>query len=170
MAEDLEVLWQRLSLTEEEDEKIVLGSNSTKAAKERGKNCLVMKILSRKSIMLDALRKNLRMMWKLNKGVQIMEIEEEIYVVEFGDEKDKKKVLEMSPWSYEKQLILLHDFDGEQVPKKISLTKSPFWVQIHNLPLEQNEGNRSGNRKSFRRGYGGGSNKQWCSLGEMPKS
>ena len=136
MAEDLEVLWQRLSLTEEEDEKIVLGSNSTKAAKEQGKNCLVMKILSRKSIMLDALRKNLRMMWKLNKGVQIMEIEEEIYMVEFGDEKDKKKVLEMSPWSYEKQLILLHDFDGEQVPKKISLTKSPFWVQIHNLPLK----------------------------------
>ncbi|KAL0016623.1 hypothetical protein SO802_003692 [Lithocarpus litseifolius] len=91
MAKDLEVLWQRLSLTEEEDENIVLGSNSTNAAKER--------------------------------GVQIMEIEEEIYMVEFGDEKDKKKVLEMSPWSYEKQLILLHDFDGKQ-------------VHIHNLPLK----------------------------------
>ena len=52
-------------------------------------------------------------MWKPSKGVQIMEIEDEIYMVEFGDEKDKKKVIEMSPWSYEKQLILLHDFEGE---------------------------------------------------------
>ncbi|KAK7860104.1 hypothetical protein CFP56_042238 [Quercus suber] len=57
MAEELEALWQRLSLTEEEDENIILGSSSTKAAKERGKNYLVMKILSRKSIMLDALWK-----------------------------------------------------------------------------------------------------------------
>ena len=70
-------------------------------------------------------------MWKPSKGVQIMEIEDEIYMVEFGDEKDKKKVIEMSPWSYEKQLILLHDFEGEWVLKEIS-----FWIEIHNLPLK----------------------------------
>lgn len=57
MAEELETLWEKLEFTEEEDESITLGSNSTKAAKERGKNCLVMKILSRRSIMLDKLRK-----------------------------------------------------------------------------------------------------------------
>ena len=98
---------------EEEDESIVLGSSSTKATKDLGKNCLVMKILSRKSILLDSLRKNLRMIWKLNKGVQILEMENERYMVEFGDKKDKKKVLEMSPWSFEKQLILLQEFKGE---------------------------------------------------------
>lgn len=62
----------------------------------------MMKILSRKSIMLDALRKNLRMLWKPSKRVQIMEIEDEMYMVEFGDGKDKKKAMEMSPWSYDK--------------------------------------------------------------------
>ena len=88
--------------TEEEDESIVLGSSSTKAAMYLGKNCLIMKILSHKSILLDSLRKNLRMIWKLNKGVQISKIENETYMVEFSDKKDKKKVLEMSPWSFEK--------------------------------------------------------------------
>lgn len=57
MAEELATLWEKLEFTEEEDESITLGSNSTKAAKERGKNFLVMKILSRRSIMLDKLRK-----------------------------------------------------------------------------------------------------------------
>lgn len=57
MAKELATLWEKLEFTEEEDESITLGSNSTKAAKERGKNCLVMKILSRRSIMLDKLRK-----------------------------------------------------------------------------------------------------------------
>lgn len=116
MADELEALWKKLSFTEEEDEKIVLASNSTKAAKERGKNCLVMKVLSRRSIALDAIRKNLRMVWKPNKGLQIMEVGEELFIVEFGDEKDKKKVLDMSPWNYEKQLILLQEFEGEQAP------------------------------------------------------
>lgn len=69
MAEELETIWQKLSLTKEEDENIVLWSSSTKAAKELVKNYQVMKILSRKSVMLDALQKNLRMIWKPSKGV-----------------------------------------------------------------------------------------------------
>lgn len=31
-----------------------------------------------------------------------MEIEDEMHMVEFRDGKNKKKVLKMSPWSYEK--------------------------------------------------------------------
>ncbi|XP_023928142.1 uncharacterized protein LOC112039499 [Quercus suber] len=140
MADELEELWKKLSFTNEEDANIVLGSGSTKAAKDRGKNCLVMKVLSSRSIMLDSLRKNLRMIWKLNKGVQISVLENEMFMVEFGDEKDKKKVLEMSPWSFEKQLVLLQKFKGEQAPKEIQLARSPFWVQIHNLPLKSRTG------------------------------
>ena len=52
MVDELEVLWKKLSFTEEEDERLVLGSNNTKAAKELGKNCLIMKVLSRRSIVL----------------------------------------------------------------------------------------------------------------------
>ena len=29
----------------------------------------------------------------------------------------------------------MKEFVGEQVPKEISLWQSPFWIQIHNLPL-----------------------------------
>ncbi|XP_030940140.1 uncharacterized protein LOC115965077 [Quercus lobata] len=136
MAEELEELWKKLSFTEEEDESIVLGSSTTEAAKAIGKNCLVMKVLSTKSITIEALRKNLRMVWKPSKSVQINEVEDELYLVEFGDGRDKKRILEMCPWTYEKSLILLKEFEGEQVPKDISLWQSPFWVQIHNLPLK----------------------------------
>ena len=63
---------------------------------------MVMKIMSHKCINIDALRKNLRILWKPNKGVQISEVEEDLFLVEFRDGKDKKKVLDMCPWSYEK--------------------------------------------------------------------
>ncbi|XP_030924789.1 uncharacterized protein LOC115951782 [Quercus lobata] len=136
MAEELEFLWQKLKVTEEEEESVNLGSECSKAANERGKNCLVMKVLSRRGVILDALRKNVRMLWKPNKSIGISMIEEEMFLVEFDDERDKRRVLEMSPWHYEKQLVLLQDFDGDQDPKDIVFKWSPFWVQMYNLPLK----------------------------------
>ena len=136
MTEELEVLWKKLSFTEEEDEGIEIDSSSTRTAKEIGKNCALMKVMSHKSISLDALRKNVRMLWKPNKGVQISEVKDELFLVEFSDGKDKKKVLDMCPWSYEKKLVLLQEFDGELSPKEIELKWAPFWIQIFNLPLK----------------------------------
>ena len=136
MAEELEVFWKKLSFTEEEDEGIEIDSNTTKTTKEVGKNCVMMKIMSHKSINLDALRKNMRMLWKPNKGVQIFEVDEDLFLVEFGVGKDKKKFLDMCPRNYEKQLVLIQEFNGELTPKEIEIKWAPFWIQIFNLPLK----------------------------------
>lgn len=56
-AEELKKLWNKLSVTKEEDEDIVLRSSCTRAAREVGENCAVMKILMHSSINLEALRK-----------------------------------------------------------------------------------------------------------------
>ena len=136
MAEELEELWKKLTVTEEENEDIVLGSNSTRVAKEVGKNCIVMKVLTQRCVSVDALKKNLRMLWKPNKGLQVAEIEDNLFLAEFGDSWDKKKVMEMRPWSFEKQLMLMREFEGELIPKEIVLKWSPFWIQIYNLPLK----------------------------------
>ena len=45
MAEELEVLWKKLSFTEEEGVGVDLGNSSTRVAKEVGKNCAIMKII-----------------------------------------------------------------------------------------------------------------------------
>ena len=119
--EELEILWQKLKVTEEEEDSVNLGRECTRATKKRGKSCLVMKVLSRKRVVLDALRKNVRMLWKPNKSIRILVIEEEMFLVDFDDELDKRRVLEMSPWHYEKQLVLLQEFDGDQDPKDIVL-------------------------------------------------
>jgi len=121
MVEELEILWQKLKVIEEEEESVNLGRECTRAAKKRGKNCLVMKVLSRRRVILDALRKNVRMLWKPNKSIRILVIEEEMFLVDFDDELDKRRVLEMSLWHYEKQLVLLQESNGDQDPKDIVL-------------------------------------------------
>lgn len=136
MVEELEALRQKLTFTEEEDESIKLGNSCTKAAIEKGKYCLVLRVLSRKCIILNMLRKNMRMLWKPNRNVLFLEIDDELFLVEFDDERDKRKVLDMCPWNYEKNLVLLQEFEGDKVPKDLVLKWSLFWVQIHNLPLK----------------------------------
>lgn len=46
MVEELETLWQKLKFTKEEEMSISLRGECTRATNERGKNCLVMKVLS----------------------------------------------------------------------------------------------------------------------------
>nr|POE60141.1 hypothetical protein CFP56_45085 [Quercus suber] len=94
MADELEALWSKLTVTKEEGEGIELGSDSMKAAREIGKNCLVVKILTQRIIGLEALRKHLKMLWKPKKGLQVSEIGEEMYLAEFGDGRDKRRILE----------------------------------------------------------------------------
>lgn len=101
-------------------------------AKEIEKNCLVMKILTQHTIGIEALRNYLKMLGKPAKGLQVFKIGEEMYLAKFRDGRDKRRILEMCPWSYEKQLIL----QGERVPKEITIKWNPFWVQIYNLPLK----------------------------------
>ena len=107
MAKKLKVLWQKLKVTKEEEESVNLGRECMRAAKERGKNYLFMKVLSCRGVILDALRKNIRMLWKPNYSIKISVIEDEMFLVEFDDERDKRRVIEMNPWHYEKQLVLL---------------------------------------------------------------
>nr|POE94116.1 hypothetical protein CFP56_47520 [Quercus suber] len=130
MAEELEELWKKLSFTEVEDESISLGSRTTEAARNLGKNCLVMKVLSHKSINIDALRKNLRMIWKPQKCIQINEVEDELYLVEFGDGRDKKRIMEMCPWTYEKYLILdCEERNGVEDPLDLSKLQYGAWLR-----------------------------------------
>ena len=82
MAKELEVLWKKLSFREEEADDVELGSGSTKVVIERGKFCAVLKVFTNRSVSLDALRKNLSMMWKLKKEMKLSEIEEDLFLVE----------------------------------------------------------------------------------------
>ena len=42
--------------------------------------------------------------------------------------KIKKKILDMSPWNFEKQLVIIQEFEGELTPMEMELKWSPFWI------------------------------------------
>jgi hypothetical protein len=43
--------------------------------------------------------------------------------------------MESRPWSFDWQILVLNDFD-ESVPlAQMQFTQSPFWIQVHDMPL-----------------------------------
>jgi hypothetical protein len=67
--------------------------------------------------------------------VVFKEIQENLWLFEFEEEDDMRRVKEGRPWSFDKQILVLNDFDGRTTPSKMDFTQSPFWIQIHDMPL-----------------------------------
>ncbi|XVF77926.1 hypothetical protein PTKIN_Ptkin14bG0087200 [Pterospermum kingtungense] len=51
------------------------------------------------------------------------------------DEGDKDRVMVHQPWSFNKSLSVLQEFDKNLSPEKVNYEWCPLWVHIHDLPL-----------------------------------
>jgi hypothetical protein len=58
-----------------------------------------------------------------------------LFLVDFVNETNKKRVLEGRPWVFEGHLFAIEDYDGLTPPAKYLFDKAAFWVRMINLPL-----------------------------------
>jgi len=73
--------------------------------------------------------------WRPAGKLMINEVQENLWLFEFAEEGDKRKVMAGRPWSYDHTLLILNEFNGRLAPSQIEFLCSPIWVQIHNMPL-----------------------------------
>ena len=52
----------------------------------------------------------------------------------FQTNEDMEGVLLLSPWSFDKYLLILHKLVRGETVKDIKFDRSLFWIQIHGLP------------------------------------
>jgi hypothetical protein len=43
--------------------------------------------------------------------------------------------MEGRPWSFDRQIIVINELDGNIPPSQMKFSTSPFWVQVHDMPL-----------------------------------
>ncbi|XVE77534.1 hypothetical protein DITRI_Ditri13aG0070800 [Diplodiscus trichospermus] len=136
MEDELEVMCNRLTLTEEEDDDAVLIERSwVEEGVQAGKNCLIERLLINKAYNIEAMRTIFTKLWKLKARLVVKKIGKQLFIFQFGDGSDKDKLLVRQPWLFNKALLVLQQFDGMQVPESINMDWCPFWVQIHRLSL-----------------------------------
>jgi hypothetical protein len=135
MTDRLEELCGQISLTERERVGIQVTEEEIADTQAIGGKCLVGKIWTEKAVNKEALRTVLTGIWRISGGVNIKELQDNLWLFEFSDDLDKTRIMEGRPWSFDRRIIVLNDFDGRTPPSQLDFSHSPVWVQVHDLPL-----------------------------------
>lgn len=101
----------------------------------RGRNCLLVKLLSQKYFNRETFKATMKKFWKPTKSLHFHGMGARLIMVEFEDPSNKKRVIGDGPWNFDKCLILTKEFEGEKQVKNICMEEALFWIQIHDLPL-----------------------------------
>ena len=109
---------------------------SEKAVEELFNTGLVGKLLSDRNINKNVVRAIILKVWKTSKGVQIVDLKENIFLFKFACEGDKKRILELGPWNIEGFPLILKQWHQNMLVDYMDFSSIPLWVQIHGLPIE----------------------------------
>jgi hypothetical protein len=88
-----------------------------------------------KRVNKEVFKEVLTRVWRTMRGVVFKELDANIWLFEFKEEDDRRRVLDGRPWSFDCQIIVLNEFNGRTPPTQMAFKQSPFWVQIHDMPL-----------------------------------
>jgi hypothetical protein len=135
MADDIDQLCSKISLTDGEKVGISITEGEVEEVRKKGELCLVGRLWSEKKTNKEAFKSVLSGIWRLRGRVFFKEIQDNLWLFEFTKADDKRRVLEGRPWSFDRQMIVINDFDGKITPSQMVFTHSPFWIQVHDMPL-----------------------------------
>jgi hypothetical protein len=135
MTEELKELCGRISLSEKEKIGIKVDEDDVCEARESIGKCLVGKVWTEKTVNREAFRSVMASVWRNVGRVRFKELHENIWLFEFADEAAKKRILEGRPWTFDKQMLVINEYDGNTPASQLEFNQSPFWVQVHNMPL-----------------------------------
>lgn len=89
-----------------------------------------------KSYNIKAVKDVIANAWANYPGLQITEIEKNLFMFHFATEQHKEMVLKRAPWFIMNHLLCLETWNPMVSYYQIEFNSSPMWIQIHNLPLE----------------------------------
>lgn len=114
---------------------VVLEETAQAVVEEKVAHRLVGKILSTKRINREAFRSLIPSIWKINQGMSVEQLRDNMYVFHFKSEQEKKRVLNEGPWSFNNSLIVLVEPVGVGDISKMRFNEVSFWIQLHDLPV-----------------------------------
>ncbi|MBA0778559.1 hypothetical protein Gotri_006409, partial [Gossypium trilobum] len=123
-----------ISLDEEEEEILQVQNDSDPVSEEEILS-LVGCFLTASIIHYLAMKSTMANLWDPVRGVQIRDLGEKRYLFKFFHIIDMERVINGDPWTFNNHLLILHKLKGEEDPLRVPLISSPFWVQVHGVPI-----------------------------------
>lgn len=135
---NVEDLMKKLNLTEEEEAVMHFCDDDDEEVLAPMEWALVGKVLLPVSVHVQLVRSAMKPAWGNPVGLKIRAIGEKndnMFVAEFGSNRDLDRVLRGSPWMVGKYAVLLQEYDERLTVQEIVFDRMEIWVRILNLPL-----------------------------------
>ncbi len=126
MAKELEVLCRQLRLSDHEKNKLLLRKDKIQQSKKEAQFSLLFKLLTTRSFNGDAFKGTIRNLWASPSGFTIHEIDDNLFMVVFQHKDDLERVFVRSPWTFDKKLIQLVQFEANMQSTAVKFTHSTF--------------------------------------------
>ncbi|KAK3210855.1 hypothetical protein Dsin_015561 [Dipteronia sinensis] len=133
--DDIATLCHGLSIKEKKKSVLTLDGNLKDKEVQRLELCLVGKVFSTKLVNRNAFMDVMNKIWRVERGVEIEQIKDNIFEFCFKTLKDRQRILKVCLWSFDKAIIVFEKPIGEGDAEDMWFNSVDFWVQIHNLPL-----------------------------------
>ncbi|OMO50310.1 hypothetical protein CCACVL1_30518 [Corchorus capsularis] len=96
---------------------------------------LLGKLFSKRRPNVEGLRMAMFQGWKLDGAMIVKEAGDNLYVFQFEDAVERDWVLVNQPWSFNRSLLVLREFDGLQTPEEVNFEICPVWMRVFKLPI-----------------------------------
>ena len=102
---------------------------------EERKSWLVGKLLTNRLFNKEAMLSTLKVVWKISRNVKVTVLESNLFIFKFASLKDKQRVIDGSPWSFNKNLVVFKDYNGDLRGLDYKFETAQFWVRVYGFPL-----------------------------------
>uniref|UniRef100_A0A803ML34 DUF4283 domain-containing protein n=1 Tax=Chenopodium quinoa TaxID=63459 RepID=A0A803ML34_CHEQI len=137
MAAVLENKIKGMTLIEEEEEIVDCDMEEEEEINEQLMLCLVGKLLTSNPFSIDVMKNTMRSAWKLNKGMVVREIDNNVFIFQFFAYSNKIKVLEEGLWTFDGVPLILKEIEEGIQPSKLVFDTARLWVKVEDLPLNK---------------------------------
>ncbi|MBA0813665.1 hypothetical protein Gohar_027495, partial [Gossypium harknessii] len=134
LMEEINELLGRLHFSEEESVQVV---STTKV--DRMQSCeswAVGKIMAKESPNKEVMYRVFKSLWFTKEEVEFVALKEGVIIVKFGCLKDRSRILNLTPWLFDRCLFAMLPFEKGKEMDSYEFRLAPFWVRIYNIPIE----------------------------------
>lgn len=131
--EPVEELLSRLDLQEDEEDNFVW-EEEFKDEQIEAKWLAIAKVHTDKSFSPSALYSDMCSAWNPARAVRWRKVDDNLFTVQFGCLGDWNTAMNMGPWQFRNQGLLIAEYDGFMNPRSVVLDKIAVWARILKLP------------------------------------
>ncbi|KAJ8423471.1 hypothetical protein Cgig2_013514 [Carnegiea gigantea] len=134
MSTSLEEEWQKLRLTEDEEQVVLVDDEEDSEKNEQIALCLLGKLFTDASFNIRAIKSVFRNLWKPAKGVVIRDLDSNLFAFQFFCLADRDYVLSDGPWAFDGHILLLKQMSGMELPSEVCFSTARLWVKAYDVP------------------------------------